>query len=218
VVIAEQQKSGRGRLKRKWVSPAGGLWFSVILTPAIPMSSITHLPLAAALAVSDGITESTGVKTHLKWPNDVMVSGKKVAGILLDISAETDAVNYVVIGVGINANLDASDVAKRSGADQQITSLSDELGHEVSRLEIIQVILENLEGNLDVLMKAGGGEIINKWKERSDMMGRKVTISQEGRIIHEGTATDLDNDGSLVIITKSGKRIAITSGDVRVRY
>lgn len=218
VVIAEQQKSGRGRLKRKWVSPAGGLWFSVILRPNIPTSSITLLPLAAALAVGDAILANSGVKTHLKWPNDVMISGNKVAGILLDVSAEADLVNYAVIGVGINANLDASELATRIGADQQITSLSDELGREVNRLDLIHLVLENLERNLDVLVKTGGALIINRWKESSDMIGRRVTISQDGRNVRDGTVVDLNEDGSLVLVTKSGTKVSIASGDIRVRY
>lgn len=218
VVIAERQEGGRGRLKRKWHSPQGGLWFSILLRPSIPTTSITLLPFVAALAVREGIAKTTKLDPQLKWPNDVMISGRKVAGILLDISAEAEVVNYAIIGIGVNANVDASAISARIADPQGITSLQKELGHEVSRLELLQDILENLEYNLDLLARGGATKVISAWKRHTDMIGRKVTILQNDEVVHEGLAADIGRDGSLILQMDSGQKVTITSGDVRVRY
>jgi BirA family biotin operon repressor/biotin-[acetyl-CoA-carboxylase] ligase len=218
VVIAEVQKGGRGRLNRKWVSPPGGLWFSVILKPRIPTSSITLLPFAAALAVREAIAGVTMLETRLKWPNDIMISGKKVAGILLDISAEADSVNYAVVGVGINVNVDAVDISTKISGSQGITSIKNELGHDANRLDIMQATLERLEARLEDLYKKGSTETVAAWKRQADMLGRHVSIIQNGKVVCEGVASDVDEDGSLVVSTEAGKKVRISSGDVRVRY
>ncbi|MGI0038048.1 MAG: biotin--[acetyl-CoA-carboxylase] ligase [Nitrososphaera sp.] len=218
VVIAERQQSGRGRLKRKWLSPEGGLWFSVLLRPSIPTSSITLLPLVAAIAVREAIATTTKLNPRLKWPNDVMISGKKVAGILLDISAEAELVNYAIVGIGVNANVDASAITAKITDTQGITSLQNELGHEVSRLELLRLILENLEYNLDMLARGGENQVISAWKKVTDMLGRKVAVWQNDKVVHEGVAADLGRDGSLILELESGKKVTITTGDVRVRY
>ena len=218
VVIAERQESGRGRLKRKWFSPEGGLWFSVLLRPSIPTHSITLLPLVAALAVREAIARTTKLDPQLKWPNDVMISRKKVAGILLDISAEAEWVKYAVLGVGINANVDASVISATINDSQGITTLRTELGHDVSRLELLRLILENMEANLNMLSREGEYEIIAAWKKHTDMIGRKVSVLQNNKVVHEGMAVDLGQDGSLIVETESGGKVTIIYGDVRVRY
>ncbi|HXV45986.1 MAG TPA: biotin--[acetyl-CoA-carboxylase] ligase [Nitrososphaera sp.] len=214
VVIAEQQKSGRGRQKRKWLSPKGGIWLSVVLKPAIPTTKITLLPFVAALAACDAI-RATGLDARLKWPNDVMVSGKKVAGILLDISAEADQVNYAVIGIGINANIDSAAVSARLNGIT-VTSISDELGHEVSRLELTKSLLENLEKYYLEMEQSGAGSILQQWKKNSDMLGRNVAVTQNGRTIH-GVAADINHDGSLLLRTDQGD-VDIVSADINVHY
>lgn len=218
VVIAEKQESGRGRLKRKWFSPEGGLWFSVILHPSIPTQSITLLPLVAALAVREAIAKTTKLDPQLKWPNDIMLSRKKVAGILLDISAEAEWVKYAVLGVGINANVDASVISSMINDTQGITTLRTELGHDVSRLALLRFTLEDLESNLGLLAREGENEVISAWKKYTDMIGRKVSVLQNNKVVHEGVAVDLGQDGSLILETESGRRVTITYGDVRVRY
>ena len=214
VVIAEQQKSGRGRQKRKWLSPNGGVWLSVILKPAIPTARITLLPFVAALAACDAI-KATGLDARLKWPNDVMISGKKVAGILLDISAEADQVNYAVIGIGINANVDSAAVSARLDGIK-VTSISDELGHEVSRLELTKSLLENLEKYYLEMEQRGAVIILQQWKKNSDMLSRKVAVTQNGRTIH-GVFADVNDDGSLLLRTDRGD-MSVVSGDISIRY
>jgi BirA family transcriptional regulator, biotin operon repressor / biotin---[acetyl-CoA-carboxylase] ligase len=214
VVIAEQQKSGRGRQKRKWLSPKGGVWLSVVLKPAIPTARITLLPFVAALAACDAI-KATGLDARLKWPNDVMISGKKVAGILLDISAEADQVNYAVIGIGINANVDSAAVSARLDGIK-VTSISDELGHSTSRLDLTKSLLENLERYYLEMEQRGPDSIIQKWKKNSDMLGRKIAVTQNDKTI-QGVAADVNGDGSLLLRTDHGD-VDVVSGDIHVHY
>jgi BirA family biotin operon repressor/biotin-[acetyl-CoA-carboxylase] ligase len=214
VVIAEQQKSGRGRQKRKWLSPKGGVWLSVVLKPAIPMARITLLPFVAALAACDAI-RAAGLDARLKWPNDVMVSNKKVAGILLDISAEADQVNYAVIGIGINTNVDSAAISARLDGIK-VTSISDELGHGVSRLDLTRSLLENLEKYYSEMEQRGAGAILQQWRKNSDMLGRRVAVTQGSKTI-QGVAADVNDDGSLLLRTDHGD-VNVVSGDISVRY
>lgn len=214
VVIAEQQASGRGRQKRKWLSPKGGIWLSVILKPDIPTAKIAMLSFAAALAVCEAI-RAIGLDARLKWPNDVMICNKKVAGILLDISAEEDQVNHAVIGIGINANVDASAISTRLNGTK-VTSISDELGHVASRLTLTRALLENLERWYLDIEHRGTGMIVREWKKNSDMLGRKVSVKQNNRTIH-GLAADINDDGSLLLRTDNGDS-NVVSGDINVRY
>lgn len=218
VVVAGQQGRGRGRLRRKWISPTGGLWFSVLLRPKIPTGLVTLLPFMAALAVREGIAKVTSLDAHLKWPNDVMISGKKVAGILLDVSAEAEAVNYAIIGIGVNVNVDTAEIKSKIPPAMGIISLREELGYDVSRLELIRNILESMEKFMDLLIRKGAYEVISIWKKHSDMLGRRITVFQNNVAIHTGTAVDLDDDGSLLVKVDAGKTIAVTSGDIQVRY
>lgn len=214
VVIAEQQASGRGRQKRKWLSPKGGIWLSVVLKPDIPTAKIAMLSFAAALAVCEAI-RAIGLDARLKWPNDVMICNKKVAGILLDISAEEDQVNHAVIGIGINANVDASAISARLNGTK-VTSISDELGHVASRLTLTRALLENLERWYLDIEHRGTGMIVREWKKNSDMLGRKVSVKQNNRTIH-GLAADINDDGSLLLRTDNGDS-NVVSGDINVRY
>ncbi|MCI0565097.1 MAG: biotin--[acetyl-CoA-carboxylase] ligase, partial [Nitrososphaera sp.] len=219
--LAEEQSMGRGRLKRKWMSPRGGIWMSVVLEPEIPTSMINILSFVAAIAVCDAIRERTKLDAKLKWPNDVMISGRKVAGILLDISAEAERVNHVVIGIGVNANVDPSIITEDFREAQpvaKITSLRNELGDDVDRLQLAKSILENLEKTLMRLNVGGRLPIIEAWKKETDMMGRKVQVFQENRIISQGIAIDIGVDGSLLLKSHDGNTTTVTSGDVKVRY
>ena len=216
VVIAEQQSGGRGRMKRKWLSPRGGVWLSVVLKPAVPTVTSTMLPFVAAIAVCDAIREATNLAATLKWPNDVMVAGKKVAGILLDLSAEAETVNYAVIGIGINANVDASKLKIDREGKPAVTSLMDELGHDVNRLQLTKLLLEKIELFYMALEKNGPAAIVAEWCKRSDMMGKKVNVIQQDKR-YDGIAADVNDDGSLRVRTTKGD-MNVTSGDVLVSY
>jgi BirA family transcriptional regulator, biotin operon repressor / biotin---[acetyl-CoA-carboxylase] ligase len=218
VIIAEQQRSGRGRQKRKWISPTGGLWLSVVLKPVMPVAKVTLLPFAIALAVCDAIKKTTHLDVKLRWPNDIAISGKKVAGILIDVSTEREQINFAVIGIGINANVDSSQVSRSLGRGISVTSLSDELGHDTSMLALIKETLERLEEYYLDLEQRSPCTILDKWKRNSDILGQKVTVMQNNSKIVRGIAADVNDDGSLVVRTEDFSYRTIIAGDIRVRY
>ncbi len=217
VIIAEQQTSGRGRVNRNWLSPKGGIWLSVILRPMVPTSKITVLPFAAALAVCDSIKKATSLNPKLRWPNDIMIEGKKVAGILIDLSMEGERINYAVIGMGINVNVDSSTISSNLQRHIKVTSLSDELGHKMSLLGLTKEILERLEYYHGQLKNDAPHTIIEQWKRSSDIFNRKVEVMHNNWTV-EGVAVDVHNDGSLLVRTDLCNNIKVVASDVRVRY
>jgi BirA family transcriptional regulator, biotin operon repressor / biotin---[acetyl-CoA-carboxylase] ligase len=217
VIIAGEQKSGRGRQNRKWLSPKGGIWLSVVLRPRISASKITLLPFAAALAVCDTIKKTTQLDAKLRWPNDVTISGKKVAGILIDISMEAERINYAVVGIGINANIDSSAISSYLEKGIKVTSLSDELGHKTNILDLTKVILEKLEYYYMELKHCAPNTIIEEWKKNSDILYQKVAVMQNNRTI-QGIAADVNDDGSLLVRTKDCNNINVVASDIHVRY
>lgn len=217
VIIAGEQKSGRGRQNRKWLSPKGGIWLSVVLRPRISASKITLLPFAAALAVCDTIKKTTQLDAKLRWPNDVTISGKKVAGILIDISMEAERINYAVVGIGINANVDSSAISSYLEKGIKVTSLSDELGHKTNILDLTKVILERLEYYYMELKRCAPNTIIEEWKKNSDILYQKVAVMQNNRTI-QGIAADVNDDGSLLVRTNDSNNINVVASDIHVRY
>jgi BirA family biotin operon repressor/biotin-[acetyl-CoA-carboxylase] ligase len=217
VIIAEQQKSGRGRENRKWLSPKGGIWLSVILRPRMPASIITLIPFAAALAVCEAIKKTTQLNAKLRWPNDVTISCKKVAGILIDSSIEAERINYAVIGIGVNANVKSSLISSHLEKSIKVTSLSEELGHEMSILGLTKEILERLEYYHIQMEHSAPHTIIDKWKKNSDILGQKVALMQRNRKI-QGMVTDVKDDGSLVVRADNCEDIDVVASDVYVRY
>jgi BirA family biotin operon repressor/biotin-[acetyl-CoA-carboxylase] ligase len=217
VIIAGEQKSGRGRQNRKWLSPKGGIWLSVVLRPRISASKITLLPFAAALAVCDTIKKTTQLDAKLRWPNDVTISGKKVAGILIDISMEAERINYAVVGIGINANVDSSAISSYLEKGIKVTSLSDELGHKTNILDLTKVILERLEYYYMELKRCAPNTIIEEWKKNSDILYQKVAVTQNNRTI-QGIAADVNDDGSLLVRTNDCNNINVVASDIHIRY
>src|SRR5215212_9753946 len=217
VIIAEQQKSGRGRENREWLSPKGGVWLSVVLRPCMPASNITLLPFAAALAVYDAIKKTTQLDAKLRWPNDVTISGKKVAGILIDSSVEAERINYAIIGIGVNANVDSSIISLHLERSIKVTSLRNELGHETSLLGLTKEILERLEYYYIELEHRVPHTIIEKWKKNSDILGQKVALMQSDRTI-QGIAADVKDDGSLLVKADNCEDIYVVASDIYVRY
>src|SRR5919107_638513 len=217
VFIAGQQKSGRGRQDRKWLSPKGGIWLSVVLRPRISASKITLLPFAAALAVCDAIKKTTQLDAKLRWPNDVTIAGKKVAGILIDISMEAGKINYAIIGIGVNANVDSSVISSHLEKSIKVTSLSDELGHETSILGLTKEILERLDYYYVELEYCVSRTIIKEWKKNSDILGQKVALMQSNRTI-QGIAADVKEDGSLVVRADNCEDTNVVASDIYVTY
>ena len=212
VVIAECQTAGRGRRGRAWSSPAGkNLYLSVILRPALPPQRAPELTLVASVAACDACRKA-GVDAGIKWPNDLLVDGRKVAGILTELSAEADAVHWVILGIGVNLNAAPGDFPAELHA--VATSLSIERGQPVPRALFAAALLSELEQWLDLHAAEGFGPIRDAWRERSVTLGREVRVDGDGGEI-AGVAEDIDDSGAL-LVRGAGGLVRIVAGDVRL--
>jgi BirA family biotin operon repressor/biotin-[acetyl-CoA-carboxylase] ligase len=208
LVLAESQIKGRGRLGRDWFSPKyKGIYLSLILRPKIPPVACPILTLMSAVSICEAVKEVIDLDLQIKWPNDVLIHNKKVAGILTEMNAEVDKVNFVVIGIGLNVNNDKKSLIA------QATSLKQEQGQEISRVVLLQELLRRLENNYLLLEDKGRQEIINKWRNFALTLGTRVKVYYQNKHI-EGQATDIDADGSLLIRKDSGLIQKVSSGDV----
>jgi len=209
VILAEIQTQGRGRLCRPWASPPGGVWMSLVLKPQMPLAQVFRVNMAVSVAVSRSIQALYGLNADIKWPNDLLINERKICGILMEVSAEVDRLEYAVVGLGINANVDVSGFP----AEWNSTSLSQELGREVSRVELIQMILQEME---EAYEKMGSKEIYEEWRRRSTTLGRQVRItSLEGDLT--GEAVDLAEDGALLLRAKEGLKRMVAGDCVHLR-
>jgi BirA family biotin operon repressor/biotin-[acetyl-CoA-carboxylase] ligase len=211
VILAEEQTAGRGRLGRPWVSPRGGIWLSVVLRPDLPLVRIPLIGLAASIAVAGAIRATTGLLARIKWPNDVLIGGQKVAGILVEAGPGAD---WVVVGIGINAN-----VARRAlpdGTAYPVTSLEAALGRPVDRCALVRVLLLELERQYDDLRATGAAPVVRRWREITDTLGRRVRVEIACEEI-EGLAADIDERGALLVQREDGTRQYIIAGEITVR-
>ncbi|MDP2277835.1 MAG: biotin--[acetyl-CoA-carboxylase] ligase [Nitrospirota bacterium] len=220
VVIADRQLKGKGRLGRTWFSlPKGNIYMSVIVRPEIEPKDATLLTIMSAISCARAIRNSTrnesfptGLEVKIKWPNDLMVSERKLGGILTEMKSDQDRIVFAVIGIGINVNahLDAFPVDVRAVA----TSVIEELGGEkLSRTLIIAAILNELERWFKVLIKGGRIQLINEWKKLSSTLGRKVKVVS-GKDTFSGIAEDIDGEGMLILRLPSGVLKRVSAGDV----
>lgn len=213
VVLAEEQGKGKGRHGRSWQSPPkGGIYMSCVLRPRMAPNEIPRITLLAAVAVAKSIRKATGLDAMIKWPNDILVDGKKVCGILTEMKAEQDSVDFIILGIGVNVNTPARNLPK--GA----TSLKEELRHagrktDLSRVEIAKKMLESLESEYHALKEKGFKPIIEEWRRLSAMLGSRIRVVLQNRTF-EGLAHDVDPDGSLVVRLDSGVMEKVSSGDV----
>lgn len=213
LIVAEEQTKGKGRMGRSWYSPPRvGLWMSLILRPDIPPFKAPGLSICAGLALALSIKEMTGIEAKTKWPNDCLIDGKKVGGILLELSAELDRINFVIVGIGVNVNQSAQDFSK--DLDQIATSIKIKLGKEISRLTLLISFLEKFERIYLDFKENGLSPQREMIKRFSSLLGKKVTV-KFGKEKIEGIAEDIDDNGSLVIKAKKGKRV-VTAGEVTV--
>jgi BirA family transcriptional regulator, biotin operon repressor / biotin---[acetyl-CoA-carboxylase] ligase len=212
VVFAETQAFGRGRLGRKWISPARqGLWFSVLLRPDLRPQETTRLTVASATAVRRAIQSQTGLEPQIKWPNDILLRGKKVAGILTEMSGELDHVKYVILGIGVNVNLSPGDFP--ADLRRMATSLKAELGRPVSRPELAAAILRELDDDYARLAAGQFAAVADEWEEHGATIGQAVEIRMGERHVR-GRAEALGEDGELLLRTEHGRLERIIGGDV----
>ena len=207
VVVAEVQTAGRGRMERYWHSPRGGLWMSVILKPQIPPTQAFRVNMAASVAVARALGGLYDLDVRIKWPNDIMVGDKKISGILTEIGADMDCLNYAVVGIGINANIDQQSLPEEGRA----TSISRELGRDVLLVELASRVLAEVErcsGDL-----TSSFDLIHlEWSQRSATLGRRVRIATRSGEF-EGMAVDLDADGALLVERDGGQIERVVAGD-----
>ena len=222
VVVAATQTAGRGRLGRMWVSPPGGLWMSVVAEPGPPAGAATLVPLAASLALADAVMEAAGAEADLKWPNDLLVGGRKVAGILVDASAgAAGAVDSVVVGIGVNLAVDAASIDAAAGAPPgragaaSLAAPGGSGGPAPDPALLAREFLTRLEAELEGLEGGGGadGGVAQRWAARSSMIGREVEAERGGRTVR-GTAAGIDSDGALLVARGSSPAERIVAGDV----
>ena len=212
VVFSESQTKGRGRLGRKWLSPAKkGLWFSILLRPNLRPPEMTRLIVASATALRRAIQSHTRLPFEIKWPNDILIRGKKVAGILTELSAELDRVKYVILGIGVDVNLNQSDFP--SDLRKFATSLKAELGKAISRPELAVSILRELDRDYASLCNGRFQALADEWEEHCTTIGHSVRIRVGDRQV-VGRAESLGEDGALLVRTDHGHLERIVGGDV----
>lgn len=214
VVIAEEQTGGKGRMGRVWMSPPQkGIWVSIILRPSILPTEAPKLTMLTAVAVAEAIRNEAGIPATIKWPNDILIEDKKVCGILTEMSAEMDDVNYVIIGAGINVNNDEfSDEIKEKAISLKIAK-----GESVERIKILAGFLESLEHHYEVAMNHGFSPIFEKWKKLCCNLKKPVeVITKKGSFA--GIAVDIDEQGALLVKKEDGKLERVLSGDVSLKY
>ncbi len=214
IIIAEKQTGGRGRSGRKWISPKGGIWFSIILHPKFDISNTTLFPIASSLALSIAIQKTCKVSTELKWPNDLTIKGKKLAGMLIDASFESNKIENLVLGVGINFNVNVKEIEnelKKTPNFYGVSSLNDQK-NKSTQIELIQSFLLELEKVYEELNKNQIKKTIAEWTKRSSTIGKKVEMNtQDGKIT--GKAIKIDEDGGLIIKNKE-KTSKVFAGDI----
>ena len=215
VVLADEQTGGRGRLRRAWSSPSGGVWLSLVVRPERPPAHVPLFTLAAAVAVTRAAREA-GVDARIKWPNDVLVSGanddgvdravgtmpadRKLAGILTEMEGEADRVSWLVVGIGVNANV------PRSALPAGATSLVVERGSPVERRVFVQRVVEEFHA-----LREDPGSVLTAWREHAATLGRRVRVDTPGGGV-EGEAVDVRHPGALVVATDDGE-VTVHAGD-----
>lgn len=211
LIIAERQSAGKGRLGRKWFSPTGGIWLSIILYPQLSPSYISRITLVTAVAAVKSIKICTQIESQIKWPNDILINEKKVCGILTEMSAELDIINWVVVGIGINVNIDHQDFPE--DIQKNTISLKEILGKKVLRVKLVQTFLQEFEKYYESLKRREFSSILKEWKLYSHTLGKKIRVDMGERII-TGEATDINEEGALILKKGDGKLVEIISGTI----
>ena len=207
VIVAEEQKKGKGRIGRSWSSPKGEIYFSLILRPGMVPTEVSKLTLVAAVSVAQAIRELTGISALIKWPNDILVNNKKLCGILTELKAEQDQTSFVILGVGINVNTKPSLLPKHA------TSITKELGRDFPKVDLMRKLLKNIETHYILFKNNKFKDIIGEWKDLSAILGSRVKVMDKAHNI-EGMAIDVDEGGALIVRLDNGLNERILAGDI----
>lgn len=215
IVVAEEQGAGKGRLSRGWISPhAKGIWFSVVLKPPFLPEEAPKCTLMSAVAVVKAINKIPGVKAAIKWPNDILLLGKKLVGILTEMSAEFGHINYVVIGIGINTNATPEDYPEE--VRPLAVSIADAATAPFTRVELLADILKNMEELYEKVLVEGFKPVLEEWKQYSCTLGQEVKVIAPDKT-YLGTAIDIDEEGLLMVRKEDGIVEKVVAGDVSIR-
>lgn len=212
VLISEIQTNARGRLGKKWEAPEGGIWMSLILRPQVPPARIGLITLATGVAIAKSI-RSLGVDAKIKWPNDVLIHGKKISGVLTEVNATFNEIDWIVVGIGIDSNLKLEDFSEdiRIGT----TTLTEELPAKVDENELIAIFLNEFEKVYELYKDGEIETILKDWRDLADTIGKYVNITQTGGKITQGYVVGINNEGSLIIERQDGTLEKIISGELR---
>ena len=212
VIISKKQTGGKGRMKRKWFSPVGGIWMSVIIHPDFDISNVTLVPIATSLALCMAIEKTIKIRPKLKWPNDITIKGKKVAGILVDTSIESNKIESLILGVGINFKIKQEKLKKIIVNSPNYYGATTLVKKNESALHLVQQFLYELEVIFQWINSGLTKKIIFEWAKRSSTIGKNISIINDKKIV-TGKAIKIDNDGAL-IISKNKQTTRILIGDV----
>jgi BirA family biotin operon repressor/biotin-[acetyl-CoA-carboxylase] ligase len=212
LVIAEEQTAGRGRAGRSWITPPGhSLAFSLVLRPNLPADRATQLTMLAGLAACNAIEQVTPLQAKLKWPNDVVIAGKKAAGLLLETSLKNDRLDYAVLGLGLNVSL----APPPEAVDFPATCLKTEAAIEVNRMELLRLILEHLE-KLYPQLGPADTPLYDAWRQRLAFLGEPIIVrTAEGD--RSGRLEGVTPQGALILRQETGEDLVVLAGDVRLR-
>jgi BirA family biotin operon repressor/biotin-[acetyl-CoA-carboxylase] ligase len=208
VILSDVQTKGKGRKKRFWYSPKGGLWFSVILYPKIHTDKSMLITMTASVSISEAIKQVTRLDTEIKWPNDILLHKKKLCGILTELESDKDYIKYAIIGIGINVNNKINVELKETAI-----SIKDAKGIEIPLMDLFYEILKRFDNNYNYLKTKKFEKIRNSWFSLSNIVGQRVEIKQEDKIIH-GEVCDIDENGHLIVQTINGKE-RFNVGDIK---
>lgn len=209
VIIAEEQTGGIGRLGRSWVSPAGGIWITIVLKPKIPVDHVFMVTMAASVAVARAIRKEFDLGALIKWPNDVYIGDNKVAGLLLELSAEADTIHYCLLGIGIDVNIAPNEL---DAVPSAATSISSEVGYDVDRASFLARILREFESRYLLMESEEYEPVLREWKSLSCTLEHRVRINTL-KANFEGEAIDIDEFGALLIRKDNGKVVRVIAGD-----
>lgn len=209
VIIAEEQTGGIGRLGRSWVSPAGGVWITIVLKPDIPINRVFMVTMAGSVAVARAIRKEFDLGALIKWPNDIYIGDNKVAGLILELFAEADQIHYCLLSIGVDVNITPGEL---EGVKSAVTSISAEMGHDVDRASFLARLLKEFESRY-LLLEAGEYEAVTReWKTLSCTLEQRVKINTM-KATFEGEAIDIDEYGALLIRKDNGKIERVIGGD-----
>lgn len=214
VIIAEQQTQGRGRLGRRWISPPGvNLYFTVLLSPPVPALEVSVITLAAAVAVVTAVRVTTGIHAEIKWPNDIIIGGKKAGGILVEMRSSADRIPLAALGIGLNVNMHPDEFPPEIRGVS--TSLSAEYGASIDRAALLGAVLESLENFYKILLNGNKGALIQEWRRLNCTLGEEIAVQMQEAVIY-GVAEEITDDGALCVRLRSGAVTNVYAGDVTV--